>query len=154
MYFYLHLGTGRRPIEICRTGSFIATEHNQLIFNGQAKTKRKNVPPYNIPCLFCENHKIVMALELFKKIGGRTVQVKGLSYALHNWLIVGGWNELLQKINIEPKSIVFYDLRSLYGLIADNVLNDNMESRTYIANILGHIFDDTTKSYTKFKIIK
>ena len=154
LYFYLHLGTGRRPIEICKIGSFSAIENNQLVFNGQAKTKTRNRIPYNIPCLFCKNHKIITAMELFRKIGGRIVKNRGLHGTLHNWLIIGGWNELLQKINIEPKSIVFYDLRSLYSLVCDKVLNDNMESRTYIATILGHIIEDTAKSYTKFKIIE
>jgi integrase len=154
LYFYLHLGTGRRPTEICRSGTFSTIEKNQLSFNGQAKTKKREIKPYNIPCLFCENNKIVIALELFRKVGGRIVHNQSLHTTLHNWLIVGGWNELLQKINISQKSIVFYDLRSLYSLVCDKVLNDNMESRTYISHILGHIFEDTAKSYTKFKIIK
>jgi hypothetical protein len=154
LYLYLHLGTGRRPIEIYKYGAFTATENNSLIFSGQAKTRKKDTPPYTIPCLFCENNKIVTALQLFRKIAGRLTQDKNGQHTITTWLIVGGWNELLQKINISPKSIIFYDLRSLYSLLSDNVLNDNMESRTYIAHILGHKFEDTAKSYTKFKIIK
>ena len=60
----LILTTGRRNIEILKTGSFKYVSKNVVLFEGQAKKKNGIVAkPYEIPIMYSDARKVVAALK-------------------------------------------------------------------------------------------
>lgn len=150
--------TGRRTIEILKTGHFEQIDRNSLLFSGQAKTK--NSPNaqdnYLIPCLV-HPKKILKAVsflrsklllshldnEVIDKIHGRNMlnRVKR---------IMSGVRET-EHIHLNCRS-----LRSMYVMTAYEVfkMSTQVSFNAYAARILGHskLDKDTANSYSYYAI--
>jgi hypothetical protein len=150
--------TGRRTIEVLKTGHFKQVDKNTLLFSGQAKTK--NSPNardhYPIPCLV-HPRQILHALafvrerldlahlenEIIDKIHGRTLlsRVKKIMICVRE----------TEHIHLNCRS-----LRSMYVMTAYEVfkMSTQVSFNAYASRVLGHskLDKDTANSYSYYAI--
>jgi len=137
----LILLTGRRPAEICFTGSFepIADRDDVVLFAGQAKTKGTPKPPYEIPVL-ADPHDLIAALAVIR---ARHVFSSEADAHRKAGEIVAGSREVFGP-DYTPK-----ELRKVYAAIVyhDYDRSDptpRLTEPAYLASVLGHGPGDVT----------
>jgi hypothetical protein len=148
----LMLLTGRRSVEILKTGSFAKVRggKNEVLFDGQAK-KREQSQPYKIPTL-CAPALVVDALEWLRREKGELLELtekqlnakcaaplNTLSKCFLGWLGSG----------CTP-----HDLRKAYAAITYGTSNKKDSFRGFAAKVLGHSSENelTTETYFKYTI--
>jgi hypothetical protein len=148
--------TGRRPIEIFKTGNFsLDSIPFHVIFSGQAKTRyrAKGNIPYSIP-VFVSPEKAIQALHKIRSLRDFThVEERQVHHTLSKTL-----NEKFRKLfgkalpGCKPTN-----LRSLYATLAfQTFAPKNHAFNSYAADILGHDDEDTAtaRSYEDFRLTR
>ena len=148
MALALILCTGRRNIELLKTGSFEATSKSTIRFTGQAKKKLgATAQPYEIPVMFSDAKTVV---ECFNRLRN-TEFCKSLLQLDNEW-ITTRTNKTLNdaaKTQLLNNDASFYTGRSIYATESYGVYlkkkkkgGRRMTQAAYIANILGHDEND------------
>jgi integrase len=147
--------TGRRVAEIGTSASFelIADADNEILFDGQLKTKGRDCPAYKIPVLANPTDLVLTLQELRTKKPQFINDSVKFHDASSKHLSVGVklyFSEFVEG-NITPK-----DLRAIYATICCKLLknNDRKTPQSYYAEILGHSESDhaTCNSYFDYYI--
>ena len=160
--------TGRRAIEILKTGEFSGCKGKSLNFHGQAKKHagEKNTA-YRIPTL---TNAIALKDSLegmqglvnathninIEKLNNVEIEAKTnrkLAFAVYDLFDYVGWNEKQKEVNMGARSrtvadVNFHDLRKLYVL---QMLKGDA-NRQKVQRLLGHDTLDTGKHYENWKI--
>lgn len=149
--------TGRRIAEIACTAEFKKIDAENMIFDGQLKTKgRIDVLPYQIPVL-CDPDLIIDRLKFIRDLRPNFINQMQLFHdscsSRLSKKVKKVYRELFEGI---PKT---KDLRAIYALICFIRYNKKEENKhidrdVYFSRILGHSEDDinTCASYVDFYI--
>ena len=152
--------TGRRPVEILKTGHFKPLNSNHVRFSGQAKTREAEGTKdnYKIPVLD-DPKEIIQALEYIREkldlkseSNERVNSVytrKMLDSAKHFFKKV----KLPEKIHLSNKSLRSMYVSASYELLG---MDEKMSFNAFAARVLGHskLDKNTANSYTYFTIKK
>lgn len=135
----LALATGRRPVELFRSGRFSDPVGDTLKFSGQAKTKLSDSKPYRIPVLADPN----LIIELVKKLRKQAKIPKEASNDQFNRMTSKALNKRMDLV-FDKQAVEFYALRAAYGrLCVQRVYSVSQGTEeAFLANILGHSADD------------
>lgn len=152
----LCLLTGRRPSEIF-TGQFEAVSDNEILFNGQLKTKGSNNArhKYIIPVL-CHSHKIINAIkEIRERVSFKAKTNKDIAAINNN--VASSMSTKVGRIFRGIKgNIKASDLRKLYVSICYCLFctSKKYDIDSYYALILGHSVSDTitASNYKMFSV--
>jgi len=160
----LLLLTGRRSIEILKTGSFEAITANKVLFSGQAKKSiydaegnKLDAEAYEIYTL-CDSALVVNALAKLRQIkdySNKTERdVNSLAASALNKAVkrnfLGKYTFNLDGVacmNIEAKS-----LRSIYVHLAQRLFKENSELTKFASSQLGHSDRKTADNYMEYKL--
>ena len=150
----LALLTGRRPVELLKTGSLRPINSKEMVFSGQAKTKMSERPAFKIPVL-CDSKLIkdsltrIRGLKDFSSVDNKDVNNRTAS----------SLGEAVKRV-YGRRDLVTYDLRGIYSAVCvETILNkmdgskgDKPNALKFLSNILGHSEDDTVtaRTYTCF----
>jgi telomere resolvase len=161
----LALVSGRRPVELCVTGDFDATDGSlpagHIWFSGQAKTRNaeRADSAYVIP-LLCDPHVFCEAFARFHTLKDFTpydAMVHGPEAALKFKQYGTIFGDAYQHhfASLMPPKTTVRNLRDAYGLIAYATCrsaDSNIAISLYLRNILGHdqALGETAMSYQKF----
>lgn len=151
----LMLLTGRRSVEILKTGTFERVQRqskkNEVLFSGQAKKRGENSQPYKIPIL-CAPNLVISALEWLR---GEKHELLSITEKELN-------SKCAAPLNSYAKSFAVWlgggctphDLRKAYAAIAYGQTNKKDSFRGFAAKVLGHNSDSelTTETYFKYTI--
>lgn len=143
----LMLLTGRRSAEILKTAKFteVPGRDDVVMFEGQAKTKTVEAPPYEIPILGRVSAKeVIKALsELREKRDFSQLDTTELNAKTAKTM-----NEVVERMygnDVAGEKLKPKDLRAVYAAIAVYELKpDNEGPSAYLASILGHRVYETT----------
>ena len=153
----LILTTGRRNIEILKTGSFKYVSKNVVLFEGQAKKKNGIVAkPYEIPIMYSDARKVVAALKRLRS-HATIKRLEGLANDEIHKTTNKTINEGATRALLEDNA-TFYSCRAAYALTAYKKYEDDYENGKetkgksknklskagYSSTILGHSDDDVT----------
>jgi hypothetical protein len=153
--FAVALATGRRMSEVHGVATvFSFVDDSHLMFEGQLKTKeRKDIKPYEIPCLF-DAAKVIKAWEKLRELGRASYQPeevnKRLSKALSNEM-----PKDIQDIKTASNLTTYKDLRDCYAAYCRITKPESMSTNAFLANIMGHGENDlqTASTYDKRGIV-
>ncbi len=150
--------TGRRQIEVVKSGNFELYQDYSMMFTGQAKKRKEDQTGYVIPVL-CSPTKIIKAHKKLKQL----LPIVGINCAedsnrsINNRLFTSSNSHLKQKIfeSIYPSeaSEKPLALRSIYAAVCYEIFDPNMSFRAYTAQILNHENMDSADSYDQYKTI-
>lgn len=148
--------TGRRQIEVVKTGHFELNSDYSLIFTGQVKKRKIDQTSYEIPVL-CLPKKIIVAHKRLKKV----LQHQRIDYenssnrSINNRLFTSPKSSgLKQEIfaTIYPgEAPPKFSLRSAYAAICYEIFQPDMSFIAYTAKILNHKNLDSATSYDQYK---
>lgn len=149
----LQLLTGRRTVEILKIGTFHKIPHskNSLLFEGQAKKKGENFPPYKVPIL-CPPNTVISALEWLRN---EKKDFAALTEKQINSKCGKTLNDYCKQFSFWlGTDCTPHDLRKAYAAITYGQSNKKESFRGWAANILGHSADGelTTETYFKYTI--
>jgi len=134
--------TGRRPIEVIKTGSFTkSTLENHIKFYGQAKIRNREDSPRDIPIIGTAPEVVIDAIKIIRSEWDfsessndyvNNMVAKRLNLAVRREFV----NE-----HLDCKT-----LRSIYGIVAESDFYDRFgkdySKPAYIAHVLGHSAND------------
>ena len=148
----LILITGRRPVEVLKLAKFakVRGDNSQLVFEGQAKTKGRDIGQYTIPVLGKAAPACIKALKKVRK----EMDCTGLSNE-------GASRKYNDRICLLPTKLFKahlgrctpHDLRKAYAAICTAFYKPrSMSANAYISSIWGHGLEDisTANSYMKY----
>lgn len=151
--------TGRREVEIVKTGKFEYNDEYSLVFKGQAKTRDIGKEAYEIPTL-CKAREIINAHATLKtalkhhSLGNPELTNK----QVNNRLFTSEDTRTLIRdtfISIyppeEPPEKI--SLRSIYAEITYELFQPRMSRKQYFETILGHSNANSAEAYIQNKII-
>jgi hypothetical protein len=137
MLLSLVLLTGRRPVEICEMGNFVAIDHQNINFSGQAKARDQDRDSLRIPVL----DDAYVIIEAIKEIRDRHPNWvnRNLPSKEMNARFTKTYKTLIDSKRSDVRS---YLLRALYAHEAYHRLALSERKQTtlsaYIGDILGH----------------
>jgi len=152
--------TGRRPVEVIKTGKFQYNETYSLIFTGQAKTREEHRAAFEIDTL-CLARKILDAHRQLKTV--LTKHSLGdtslTNRQVNNRLFTSKATKQLQIqtfASIYPKERIpeTINLRSTYGDIAYEIFDPPMSKIQYLKKIMGHKDANSADAYVQNKITR
>jgi len=140
---FIALASGRRAIEVLKTGTFKSGKKNHVLFEGQAKTKtREDNASFIIPTLI-DTSRLINAHEKLKvKLNGICLYGKkfdNLDAEEINGGTAGRLNKQVKKLLGE--NFTFKDLRSIYAKRASTIYHDDKKTTSveeFYSVILGH----------------
>lgn len=138
----LALLTGRRTIELLKTGTFKYVDKDHVKFSGQAKKREKVSKAYTIPVLNGQAKEVCKALELLRKVRDFS---QTENEEVHN-IVSSNLNKAVRKNfeNYSPKLLHVHDLRKIYASYCLEKVRGNdkyikeMNRRYFLGLILGH----------------
>lgn len=139
--------TGRRDVEVLKTGKFTYISDDRVLFEGQLKKGSLESIPYEIPVLG-DSTQIIEALGYVRSIA--------LFADLSNDAIHSRCNKTTNTQSKKYFGVSVKALRSAYAEIASYWLKPDHQSKAkFMANILGHSELDlaTAQSYEDFYIV-
>lgn len=151
------LTTGRRMIEIFKTGIFTEVEERRMLFGGQAKRACLGEDtPYMIPVLAPANI-ILTALNRLRRMKScaNVVEDEDDEKFLSNKVVNQKWSNSCNSAarRILGASRHFHDLRSIYAVIAFNAaLPHKWSQNAFISRVLGHAGLQNSLSYSSIHI--
>ena len=179
----LLLLTGRRPIEILKTGSFEIISENKIRFFGQAKTRKseQSKDGYEIYTL-CNSEKVCSALTKlrglkdfsnieekiqhnspnlenyeFQRLLRRKIESSTsgrLGVTLRKHLIAGDFFFMGTDNNLRSfKGIEVKALRDIWLEIALRKFEPRADKRNFATRMLGHAIDSTASNYMEFELL-
>jgi len=139
---FIALASGRRPIEILKTGGFKKGKKNHVLFDGQAKTKtRDDNPPFIIPTLI-DTKRLINAHEKLKTKLDEIYFYEKKFDDLTNEEVNGGTAGRLNRIvkSLLGDSFTFKSLRAIYAKRASTLYHDDKKTSlaVFYSTILGH----------------
>lgn len=152
----LMLLTGRRPIEILKTASFVEVDDYFVEFSGQAKTKgseNAQTNPYIIPTL-ASAEKCIEALEQLRQMKDFSEEANEKVHSKTNT----DMNKTCKKVfgELIPNTSL-KALRAVYAAICENAYRHEttLSREAYVASILGHSEEDvgTAQSYVGYEVL-
>lgn len=163
--FALCAATGRRPIEVLYTGSFVAKNKNNLIFSGQAKKRdeadeEKERVIYSLvdSALVVEAFNVLRDYPVLKKLVSESL---GNDYRETNDIINGKTacylNDFAKDFFIDKKR-VFKDTRGIYGRICYQTwyLQDprwrDVDEDIFFYELFGHGDTNAQAHYKPYKL--
>ena len=149
----LMLLTGRRSVEILKTGTFekVQSKKNEVLFSGQAKKRGENSQPYKIPIL-CAPNLVISALEWLR---GEKHELLSITEKQLNTKCAAPLNTYSKQFQSWlGNGCTPHDLRKAYAAIAYGQTNKRDSFRGFAAKVLGHNSDNelTTETYFKYTI--
>lgn len=134
----LALCSGRRPIELYKTGNFEAVDAHTVRFTGQAKNKGTGVRDnYIIPILFTTAAAFLKAFNEFRAKTVAAGYPDLTSVQVNNRL--GSELSAITRDVLENNELSFYACRAIYTRRAvDTLKGAAVDTQIYIADILGH----------------
>jgi hypothetical protein len=131
----LALATGRRPIELFRTGDFKVVNSNTVEFSGQAKKKLADSESYEIPVLF-DASVCVSAIDHMRNL---LALGKRLTNDQVNQKTAKPLADRMQRI-FGDDAIEFYGLRAAYAryVLRNFYYAEHGTEEAFLAKILGH----------------
>lgn len=149
----LILLTGRRSVEILKTGTFekVQSKKNEVLFSGQAKKRGENSQPYKIPIL-CAPNLVISALEWLR---GEKHELLSITEKQLNTKCAAPLNTYSKQFQSWlGNGCTPHDLRKAYAAIAYGQTNKRDSFRGFAAKVLGHNSDSelTTETYFKYTI--
>lgn len=141
--------TGRRSIEILKTGEFVE-DHGSLIFRGIAKKRKNKNKEITIPCLG-DPKKVIRSLKklrIIKDFSKKTnAQVSDQTSSNLSRMVKKEFKDIIP--NIQTKT-----MRSIYAAICLENLPNKLSSEVYLSKILGHEENDlnTQIHYKNIKV--
>lgn len=149
----LILLTGRRSVEILKTGTFekVQSKKNEVLFSGQAKKRGENSQPYKIPIL-CAPNLVISALEWLR---GEKHELLSITEKEINSKCAAPLNQYSKSFAVWlGGGCTPHDLRKAYAAIAYGQTNKRDSFRGFAAKVLGHNSDSelTTETYFKYTI--
>ena len=147
--------TGRRSIEIAKTGNFKAVrgQKNYIEFTGQAKSKTDKT--LIIPVL-ADSKFIIKAVAKLRK---NLLNQKDIDATTENTKVNGKIAKPLERAvtkslqNRCNQSLKFHDLRKVYvKYCLDNIKPVNLTDIVFVQSICGHDMTDTGKYYRNFEL--
>lgn len=149
----LMLLTGRRSVEILKTGSFykVKSKKNEILFSGQAKKRGENLPPYKIPTL-CAPALVVDALEWLRNEKNDLLELTEKQLNTKCAAPLNTYSKQFQ--SWLGNGCTPHDLRKAYAAICYGISNKKQSFRGFAALVLGHNSDSelTTETYFKYTI--
>jgi len=153
--------TGRRPVEIIKTGNFAYNDDYSLEFTGQAKTQNIPKPTFEIPTL-CHSREIIAAHKHLKTVienhplGNPELSNKQINQRIysHSQLPRNLLHKTFQFIYPADQIPEKISLRSIYGEICYEIFQPDMSKHQYLEQILGHSNSTSADSYVRNKIIQ
>jgi len=140
---FIAMASGRRAIEILKTGSFKKSKRNHVFFEGQAKTKtRDDAGSFIIPSLVSPK-KLIDAHKKLKAILDKEVfcdkSLNDLTNDEINGATAGRLNNKVKAI-FDGDEFVFKDLRALYAKQVSAKYHDPKKESlaVFYSSILGH----------------
>ena len=140
---FIAMASGRRAIEILKTGSFEKSKKNHVFFKGQAKTKtRDDAGSFIIPSLVSPK-KLMDTHERLRSILDKEVfydkNFNDLTNDEINGATAGRLNNKVKSI-FDGDEFVFKDLRALYAKQASAKYHDPKKESlaVFYSSILGH----------------
>jgi hypothetical protein len=141
------LATGRRMVEIVKTGQFVKAADNFITFGGQAKKRKGHSNnPYDIPVIELNADELI---EIVKKLRKQ----KNLSKMSNTQVAAMSINPNINNIfkDIFGDGITSEAIRGAYGVIAYNLYGDKSVSESlYITRVLGHVDTDIATAATHY----
>jgi len=139
---FIALASGRRAIEILKTGDFKKGKKNHVLFDGQAKTKgRDDIEPFIIPTL-TDTKRLINAHEKLKaKLNEIYFYEKKFDDLTHEEINGGTAGRLNRKVkSLLGDRFTFKDLRALYAKRASTIYHDDKKTSVavFYSTILGH----------------
>jgi len=152
--------TGRRPVEVIKTGKFQYNEIYSLIFTGQVKTRDEHRAAFEIDTL-CSARKILDAHRQLKKtltehsLGDTSLTNR----QINNRLFTSKDTKQLQiqtfaPVYPEEQIPETINLRSTYGDIAYEIFDPPMSKIQYLKKIMGHKDANSADAYVQNKIMR
>lgn len=139
---FIALASGRRAIEVLKTGDFEKGKKNHVLFHGQAKTKgRDDIEPFIIPTLTDTKRLIDAHAKLKEQLGKILFYEKKFNDLTHEEINGGTAGRLNRKVkSLLGESFTFKDLRALYAKRASNIYHDDKKTSVeeFYSSILGH----------------
>jgi Ti-type conjugative transfer relaxase TraA len=149
--------TGRRPVEILKTGEFqLGLGANEIIFSGQAKTRdsEKALAGFEIPALAQRDKVLATIAQLREELSvpNRHTEkpVSELDASQINDRVGKGLRAIMQReFGMKPQ-----EMRAAYAEIARTRFAPQRGAFPYYAQVLGHnVLDDKTSlSYAKYAV--
>ena len=150
--------TGRRSVEVVKTGKFELYKDYLMTFTGQVKKRTNETKTYVIPVL-CSPTKIIKAHKQLKYL----LPAQGIdcgkdsNKSINNRLFTSTNFDLKQKLfeHIYPPEAdeTSFNLRAIYTTICYNIFEPNMSFLAYTAKILNHKNLDIADAYDQYKTI-
>lgn len=149
--------TGRRPIEVVKTGKFAINDEYSIIFIGQVKKRQIDITEYSIPIL-CPAIKLITAHQKLKKL----LPHNGINCltdsnkSINNRLFTSSKSSYLKQNlfhSIYPPDAPnqTFNLRSIYTRVCYDTYQPEMSFRAYTAKILNHANLDSADSYDQYQ---
>ncbi len=164
--FSLSAITGRRMIEIIRTGKFYKTNYQHIVkFSGQAKTKIKK--KYNIYILWYNSDFLIKKIKqirkskILKNIFNKIKKNKNIYISVNNQLnnyLSNPFNRWVKNFVFQNHNHTYKDSRSIYARIAFQIWYKkdkkwkNKDEDIFFYKILGHKNLNTQIYYKQFKL--
>lgn len=146
----LSLCSGRRPIELYKTGSFDYKNKGECIFSGQAKKKYgQPSESYAIPILHISSKEFIKAFKAFRKMIGDTSNITARQV---NGKVTSDVSNMTRNLLFND-SATLYTCRSIYAnWVAESRPDEDRD--IVMASVLGHEKDDvmTVNSYQDVKL--
>jgi hypothetical protein len=145
----LLLASGCRPIELFYKSDVTAIDGKTLKIHNIAKQRDNQSKSVNRPCLL-DTEIFLEKLKYIREVFPKPISKDGVLQS-H---ITQGVTRVLKK-RLDNKTISAYILRSLYGILAHDRLEDSrtVNVNTYISSILGHENLSTSFSYSSISLI-
>lgn len=144
--------SGRRTYEILSCGSLKAIGSDRAIFDGQAKTKSREVSSYEIPILGGLAVEVATALEKLRALKPEFV---GMDSKSLNAKVSKEFGNQVKRafagsIEVAGGSLSPHTLRGAYGAICWEKYGKatGQEKNYYLSSILGHSESDKTVAYS------
>lgn len=145
--------TGRRPIEVVKTGSFTkASKDQHLTFYGQAKIRGREDEPKEIPVIGSTPKEIIDAVKIIRAEHDYSEHT---NTEVNNSVSQGLNTKLRTHFNndeIDPRT-----LRAIYTMFVDKFFYDkygtDVSKPLYLSTVLGHSEDDVI-TQTRYSWIK
>ena len=136
----LMLCSGRRPIELLRTGKMKPKTKNSMIFEGQAKKRHGlEADPYEIPVLHITAKEFVKYLGELRNL---TAHYSEKTNQEINATISSDASDTARKLLLNDDAVL-YTCRSAYAAWVAEELNKDEDRDIVIARIMGHEKNDT-----------
>jgi hypothetical protein len=161
----LLLATGRRSVEIFKTGGFKATGNNTVIFSGQAKTRGSKDAKDNYEIFtLVDSSRIVNALAKLRQLKDFSDKTElQVNAAVSNALgkavkrNFGGYIQSTVNGSIDTlksfTSIEARNLRPIYIVLSHKIFTPLSVLHSYAENALGHAHkDDSLDNYMEFML--